>query len=157
MKKSKLLIVTSLTIGLILSLGLASQADSKSDYGEKASKILKEISTQMKDFAADKKAMNNGTKSLQKLLGNAKEMKKKAFDQLKKVAEMNAKTDNVKFQFILWDVAEKWYSSTKKWYDALSGMEQKLESLGKDMTLIAENMKGIGELAMEKKQEESSN
>ena len=34
-------------------------------------------------------------------------------------------------------------------------MEQKLQSLGKDMTLIAENMKGIGELAKEKKQEES--
>lgn len=72
-----------------------------------------------------------------------------------KVAELNAQADNMKFQFILQNVAEKWYSATKKWYDALAGMEEKLESLGKDMTLIAENMKGIGELAKEKKKEDS--
>ncbi|MBS3792627.1 hypothetical protein KGY77_08305 [Candidatus Bipolaricaulota bacterium] len=154
MEKSKLLIVASLAISLILSVGLAAQANS--DYGDKASKILEEISAQMKAFSADKKAMNNGTKSLQKLLDSAEERKKKAFDQLKKVAELNAKTDDMKFQFILWNVAEKWYSTTKKWHDALAGIEQKLESLGKDMTLIAENMVGIGELAKEK-QEESSN
>ncbi len=153
MKKTKLIIVASLVLGLFLSAGVFAYGDS--DYGDEASKILKEISAKMKEFAKDKKAMNNGTKSLKALMKSAKKRKQDAFDQLKKVAELNAKADEMKFQFILQNVAEKWYSTTKKWYDALAGMEEKLESLGKDMTLIAENMKGIGELAKEKKEEDS--
>jgi len=152
MKKFKLIIVTAMVIGLTASIFVATQAS----YGEKASKILKEISAKMKDFAKDKKALNNGTKSLKTLLEDARKRKKDAFNQLKKVAELNAQAKEMKFQFILQSVAEKWYSTTKKWYGALDGMQTKLESLGRDMTLIAENMKGLGEMAQKKKNEESN-
>lgn len=152
MRKSKPLVVFCLVFGLIVSAAVAAQAS----YKEEASKILKDIGKKMKGFAADKKAMNNGTKSLDELLKSAKKRKQDAFDKFKKVAELNAKAEDMKFQFILHSTAEKWYSATKKWYDALAVMEEKLQSLGRDMTLIAKNMQGIGEVAQKKKENDSS-
>lgn len=78
MKKNKLIIIISLVVGLFLSVGVFAYGDS--DYGDKASKILKEISSKMNEFAKDKKAMNNGTKSLKALIKSAQQRKNDAFD-----------------------------------------------------------------------------
>lgn len=152
MRKSKLFLVVGLVVGLTFSMVVAAEGS----YKDEASDILNEISSEMKAFAADKKAMNEGTKSLKTLRENAKKRQQKAFSHLKKVAALNAQANDMKFQFILHNVAEKWYAATKEWYNGLAGLEEKLENLGKEMTLISENMKGIGEEAQKQGEDSDS-
>lgn len=144
MRKRRLYLVIGLVVGLTFSMVVGAEGS----YEDEASEILSEISSEMKAFAADKKAMNEGTESLKTLLESAKKRQQKAFNHLKKVAALNAQTDDMKFQFILHNVAEKWYAATREWYNGLAGVEENLENLGKEMTLISENMKGIGEEAL---------
>ncbi len=151
MSKLKLLVISTMVLGLLISGALVVQAS----YGDEAGKLLQDVGKKMQDFSKSMEAFRKGEVKLDKAIETAEKYKKGAFDDLKKAAELNAKADSWKLQTILMSTAERWYSATVKWHTALAEMSAELESLGKDMTIVAENMKGIGELAMEK--EGSSN